>query len=153
MRQMNCMHTFYVGVKESFDFESNLVVLEALDRRGRFLGIVSEDSRTEAMEALKDLVLEVLLDQAGDLINPMESLFRRRPSRLECLELYLHEVFPVLLRFYRCRAGLTQSALAAELAMTQQVYARLERPGKANPTLLTIQRLEKAMNRNLLALV
>jgi len=46
---------------------------------------------------------------------------------------------------------LTQSAMAAQLAVAQQVYARLERPGKANPT-ATVQRLSVILQEDLLAL-
>lgn len=147
------MQRFYVAVSESRDAESNLVVLEAKDRHGRFLAVVSEETKPKALEALKDLVLEMLLDQAEDLQNPLEGLYRKHPQKHEGMEMFSQELFPTLLRYQRCRHGLTQSAVAAELAMTQQVYARLEKPGQANPTLTTVQRLERALNEDLLALV
>ena len=47
-------------------------------------------------------------------------------------------------RCRRSRLHLRQADLAAQLEMSQQAYAKLERPG-ANPTLATLLRLEKAL--------
>jgi len=55
---------------------------------------------------------------------------------------------PVLLRWARTEAGLTQSDLATRLRVSQPRIARLELPG-ANPSLETIRRLAAALNLRL----
>jgi DNA-binding XRE family transcriptional regulator len=92
----------------------------------------------------------MLLEFADQGENPLQCLYRAARTHGR-LELFFHELFPVLLRYKRCRHGLTQSAMAAQLAVAQQVYARLERPGKANPT-ATVQRLSVILQEDLLAL-
>ena len=61
------LEEFRVTVAETYDEESGVIVLEARDRHGRFLGVVSEETKAEAQNALRDLVLEVLLDSAEEL--------------------------------------------------------------------------------------
>jgi transcriptional regulator with XRE-family HTH domain len=61
------------------------------------------------------------------------------------------ELIPIRLRLLRARHGLSQAQVADRLAMTQQAYAKLERPG-ANLQLKTIQQVESALNEELLQL-
>jgi DNA-binding XRE family transcriptional regulator len=143
------MQTFFVA--ETVSRDGPLFVAEARDKKGRFLGVVSEATRAESLAALKALVLEMLLEFADQGENPLLCLYRTVP-RQGGLDLRFQELFPVVLRYKRCRRGLTQSAMAARLAVAQQVYARLERPGKANPTLSTVQRLSTILHEDILAL-
>jgi transcriptional regulator with XRE-family HTH domain len=53
-----------------------------------------------------------------------------------------------LIRAARTRAGLTQSALAERLGMSQPAVARLERPG-SNPTVETLARVLAAADHQL----
>ena len=146
------MRRHFVAVSASRDIESGLCVLEARDRQHHFLAVVSEETKAKALEELKGLVLEVLLAQAEGRKDPLSDLYLHVPSRGEGMELLPQDLFPILLRHRRCRRGRTQAEVAAELAITQQVYARLEKPGRSNPTLATIQRLEQALGEHLLTL-
>ncbi|WP_005035807.1 helix-turn-helix domain-containing protein [Holophaga foetida] len=140
------MHKYFVELKESRD--EGLFVAQAHDVQGRFLGVVSEETREEALDALKGLVLEMLLEFAAQGENPLQSVFRDAPKH--GLELYLADLFPATLRYRRFQKGLTQSEVAAQMGQAQQVYARLERPG-VNPTLATVQRLGAILGTDILA--
>ena len=50
---------------------------------------------------------------------------------------------PILLRKLRVKKNLTQGDIAKVLGISYQAYQRLERPGKSNPTLKTLERLAK----------
>ena len=144
------MRQYFVAFAESRDGE--LFVLRAHDKGQHFLGVVSEPSREEALAAMKSLALETLLEYADDGLSPLALLYVK-PPRNGSIEVYLQDLFPLVLRYHRSRKGITQSALASQLAMTQQVYARFERPGSANPTLATVHRLQEALDEDLLSFV
>jgi predicted RNase H-like HicB family nuclease/DNA-binding XRE family transcriptional regulator len=54
-----------------------------------------------------------------------------------------------LLRYWRERAGLTQKQLASELGISYQAYQRMERPGRSNVTIQTLERIAEALDRKL----
>ena len=58
------------------------------------------------------------------------------------------ELIPVHLKL--ARAKLRQADMAERLGITQQAYAKLERPG-ANPTLQTLIQLERVLGHELVA--
>jgi transcriptional regulator with XRE-family HTH domain len=62
------------------------------------------------------------------------------------------QVVPIRLKLARAQANLRQADMAASLGITQQSYAKLERPG-ANPTLQTLAQLERVLGRDLLCWV
>lgn len=143
------MQTFYFSIAESKD--GDLYVIESRDKKGRFLGVVSEATHEEALSEAKALSLSTLLSFAEDGENPLEALFLRTPKK-EHIQLSVQDLFPVFLRAKRCRHGLTQAVVAERLNMRQQVYARLERPGKSNPTLATVDRISSILREDILAL-
>jgi transcriptional regulator with XRE-family HTH domain len=55
----------------------------------------------------------------------------------------------VRIRLLRARHGWRQSEVADRLGISQQAYAKLERPG-ANPELNTLVRVERALEAPLL---
>jgi transcriptional regulator with XRE-family HTH domain len=59
-------------------------------------------------------------------------------------------LIPVHLKLARARAKLRQADMAERLGITQQAYAKLERPG-ANPTLQTLIQLERVLGHELVA--
>ena len=144
------MHKYYIAIEETKDGE--LFVMKAHDKRKQFLGVVSEPSRQEGLEALKALVLETILEYANDCLNPLSMMYVKPPKN-GYIEIYLQDIFPLVLRYHRSKKGMTQAIMASQLAMTQQVYARFERPGSANPTLTTIHRLQEVLNEDLLSFV
>jgi antitoxin HicB len=56
---------------------------------------------------------------------------------------------PVFLKKQREARKLTQSDVAKELGISYQSYQRLEKPGKSNPTLKTLERLAEVFNKEL----
>jgi len=62
------------------------------------------------------------------------------------IEVDLNISFAILLRKIRKKQKLSQAAVAKQLGITQQAYAKLEAPLKSNPSLSTIQKLSVALN-------
>jgi antitoxin HicB len=56
---------------------------------------------------------------------------------------------PILLRKLREKRKLTQGDVAKVLGISYQSYQRLEKPGKSNPTLKTLERLAKVFDKDL----
>jgi antitoxin HicB len=56
---------------------------------------------------------------------------------------------PILLKRLRETRKLTQGDVAKVLGISYQAYQRLEKPGKSNPTLKTLERLAKVFNKDL----
>ena len=57
--------------------------------------------------------------------------------------------FAIRLRQLRLKRGLSQSAVADKLGISQQAYAKLESPVKANPSLTTLQKLSEVLDAEL----
>lgn len=55
-----------------------------------------------------------------------------------------------LLRQWREAAGLSQEKLAQRLGISFQAYQRMERPGRSNLTVATLQRIAQALNKKLI---
>ncbi len=78
-----------------------------------------------------------------------------RPSRLKGKNIYFIQPdytvsFAIALKLARQESGFTQLDLANKLDVKQQTYQRWEKPGKANPNLKTINKIEKVLNRKLI---
>lgn len=56
---------------------------------------------------------------------------------------------PIVLRKLRETRKLTQGDIAKALGISYQAYQRLEKPGKSNPTLKTLERLAKVFDKDL----
>jgi antitoxin HicB len=56
---------------------------------------------------------------------------------------------PVALKKLREKKKLTQGDVARVLGISYQAYQRLEKPGKSNPTLKTLERLAMVFNKDL----
>ncbi len=54
-----------------------------------------------------------------------------------------------LLRGWRERLGLTQKQVAAKLGVSYQSYQRMERPGRSNLTIQTLERIADALDATL----
>ncbi len=55
-----------------------------------------------------------------------------------------------MLRRWREKEGLSQKQLAARLGTSFQAYQRMERPGKSNVTVSTLQKIAHALNKRLI---
>ena len=93
------------------------------------------------------------------LTGYLSSVFERNlkipdPSVLKGKNIYGIEpepevTVPILLRKLRETNKLTQGDIAKVLGISYQAYQRLEKPGKSNPTLKTLERLAKVFNKDL----
>ncbi len=93
------------------------------------------------------------------LTGYLASIFEREhripdPSKIKGRNVYSIEPepevsVPILLRKLRVKKKLTQGDIAKVLGISYQAYQRLEKPGKSNPTLKTLERLAKVFNKDL----
>ena len=93
------------------------------------------------------------------LTGYLSSIFERNlkipdPSALKGKNIYEIEpepevAVPILLRRLRETRKLTQGDIAKVLCISYQAYQRLEKPGKSNPTIKTLERLAKVYNKDL----
>ncbi len=104
--------------------------------------------------------LEEALHNAKEaLTGYLASVFDRdlkipKPSSIKGKGVYLVEPepevsVPIVLRGLRETKKLTQGDIAKVLGISYQAYQRLERPGKSNPTLKTLERLAKVFHKDL----
>ena len=93
------------------------------------------------------------------LTGYLSSVFERNlkipdPSAIKGKNIYGIEpepevTVPILLKKLRETRKLTQGDIAKVLGISYQAYQRLEKPGKSNPTLKTLERLAKVFNKDL----
>ena len=93
------------------------------------------------------------------LTGYLSSIFERNlkipdPSVLKGRNIYDIEpepevAVPILLRRLRETRKMTQGDIAKVLGISYQAYQRLEKPGKSNPTIKTLERLSKVYNKDL----
>lgn len=107
-------------------------------------GETLEDAKHNAKEAL-----------TGYLASIFERNMRiPEPSGIKGKGIYHIEpepeaAVPVILRKLRETRKLTQGDIAKLLGISYQAYQRLEKPGKSNPTIKTLERLAKVFNKDL----
>ena len=106
-------------------------------------GRTFEKALSNAKEAL-DGWLAAHCDR--DLNIPMPHAGKKKGNGLHLIEGNVQIEFAIGLRQLRKKKGLTQTQVADKLNITQQAYAKLETPLKANPSLTTIQKLSKAFD-------
>ncbi len=142
------MRALYLPYEVQFDEQTRTYCLSGEDRNGQPFGVGSGATREESEQALRDYVLEVLEVHASEGDDRFGDLFTEKPQR-SFVAFGVPELLPILLRLARARARLRQSDMAARLGITQQAYAKLEKPG-ANPTLRTLLQAEEALGVPLL---
>ncbi len=77
------------------------------------------------------------------------------PSRVYELDIYYIEpkidvAFAIWLKKEHEKCRLTQSDVAEKLGISYQAYQRIENPGRTNPTLKTIHKLEEVFGKRLI---
>jgi len=144
------MKTLYAPYNLKYDKETQMPVLAALASDGEVIAVVSEPTLEAAEAELVSLVLTVLDAQAQDGVYPLSDLMGAPPKKGRFVAFLPSQLVPVHLKVARAQADLRQADMAERLGITQQAYAKLERPG-ANPTLHTISQLERVLGRELLA--
>jgi DNA-binding XRE family transcriptional regulator len=144
------MKPLFLPYVEKLDKPNSTWVLVGRDARRRDFGVGAGPTREVAQARLRDWILDSMLAAAADgqdLSKDLVSVSRGRPAVM----FTPLELIPIRLRLLRARHGLSQAQVADRLRMTQQAYAKLERPG-ANLQLKTIQQVETALNEELLQL-
>lgn len=108
-------------------------------------GETLEEARLHAAEALTGY-LESVLSREIEFRAPASiisgDMYEIEPEK--------HVAFALWLRRKRKEAGMTQSDAAEKLGVKYQVYQRLEDPKRTNPTLKTIEKLERIFGSRLL---
>lgn len=100
--------------------------------------------------------LEEAKEHATEALSAfLESLDQRNlklpsPSKLKGKNIHLIQpdkkvAFAITLRMKRMKSGMTQQQIAKVLNISYQTYQRFENPSKSNPTLGTIEKLEKVL--------
>jgi DNA-binding XRE family transcriptional regulator len=119
--------------------------VEGIEPMGQVLtyGESLEHAKEMARDALTG-VLEVMLDNNQPIPRPPHA----EGQDIVWVEPEPEVVAPILLRWAREEAKLTQGEVAARMGITQQSYQRLERSG-ANPSIKTLARAARALNRRL----
>ena len=102
---------------------------------------------------------EALRNGREALTGYLSSLFERNlqippPSTVCEIDCYLIEpepdvAIPIMLRNLRDTNKLTQSDVAKVIGVSYQAYQRLEKPGKSNPTVKTLDRLARVFHKHL----
>jgi HTH-type transcriptional regulator / antitoxin HipB len=139
----------FLPFERVFDEDSSTWCLTGRDRSGEDFGVGAAGDPEEAAVRLRDWVLDSLLASAGDGENRLSDLLRDCPPDQDCIVLGPPDLIPVMIRLLRARHGWRQSEVADRLGISQQAYAKLERPG-ANPELQTLVRVERALEAPLL---
>ena len=143
------MKSLFLAYSLDHDRETRSWAATGKDRHGRIFGVGSGGTQEAAVQALKEAVWDSLASDAADGVDWTGTLRQRAPSG-EHLAFEGSDLLPIRLRLLRAEQRLKQADLAERLSVSQQAYAKLERPG-ANPTLQTIADLEEALGRELVA--
>jgi DNA-binding XRE family transcriptional regulator len=143
------MRNMYLPFEMVFDEETSTWCLTGRDRSGQDFGVGAANDPDEAAVRLHEWVLDSLLAAAGDGDDRLGDLWEECESDRECLVFGPSDLLPVRIRLLRARRHWRQSDVADRLGISQQAYAKLERPG-ANPGLDTLVRVERALEAPLL---
>jgi DNA-binding XRE family transcriptional regulator len=143
------MKSMFLPLERIFDEETSSWCMTGRDRSGAEFGVGAAEDPDEAALRLRDWVLDSLLAAAGDGDDRLDDLLLDCPKNSDCLVFGPPDLLPVRIRLLRARHGWRQIDMADRLGISQQAYAKLERPG-ANPELDTLVRVERALDAPLL---
>lgn len=107
-------------------------------------GATLEDAKRNAKEALTGYLASVF-DRTLKIPNPSDI----KGKHVYNIEPEPEVAVPILLKKLRETRKLTQGDIAKVLGISYQAYQRLEKPGKSNPTLKTLERLARVFNKDL----
>lgn len=143
------MRSLYLPYRMERDEETATLCLIGTDRHGKDWGVGAGATLQEAERWLRASILDALEAGALDGQDFTDDL-HEAPGTGDALLFAPSELIPVHLKLARSQAKLRQADMADRLGITQQAYAKLERPG-ANPTLQTLIQLERVLGRELVA--
>ena len=75
---------------------------------------------------------------------------RKKHLGTEYYKIYLLPHISLALQLRELRGNKTQIEMARRLSVSYQAYQKLENPNKSNPTIKTIERVSKSLNKKLL---
>jgi len=113
--------------------------------------VTEGDTLEEAKEMAKEAISAMLysLDSRKMLI-PEPSVAKGKG--IYYIEPELKVAFAITLKKERERLGLTQKDIAERMNINWTYYQRIENPRRTNPTLGTIEKLQKVFNRQFISL-
>jgi len=113
--------------------------------------VTEGDTLEEAKEMAKEAISAMLysLDSRKKKI-PDPSIVKR--SGIYYIEPELKIAFAITLKKERERMGMSQKDIAKRLNVNWTYYQRIENPRRTNPTLGTIEKLQKVFNRQFISL-
>lgn len=144
------MRSLYLPYQAILDDESGSWCATGLDRSRVDFGVGWGPTAADAEERLKDWVLDSLLASAGDGEDRMNDLVDAPPDG-PAVEFGMVDLMPIRLRLLRARRGYTQAEIGTRLGLTQQAYAKLERPG-SNLQLRTLELVQGVLEADPLSL-
>jgi len=144
------MKALYLPYRKRFLQDESSWGLLGKDSHGADFGVGVGLVIELAEQKLREWVLDSLLAAADDGEDRLDDLVAMAP-RGSHLTFMPVDLVPIRLRLIRAHKHLTQAEVATKMGLTQQGYAKLERPG-ANLQLRTIQQVERALDEELLQL-
>lgn len=129
----------------TYDPEDKSYLVEFIDLPGCITeGDTLEEAASNGREALTGFLASLF---ERNLPIPEPSTVRKKNIHL--IEPEPDVAVPVILRRLRESSKLTQSDVARVLGISYQAYQRLEKPGKSNPTMKTLERLARVFHKSL----
>ena len=110
-------------------------------------GDTLEEAKTMAREALSAMLYSL---DSRKMTIPEPSAKRGRG--IYYIEPELKIAFAITLKKERERLGLSQKEIAERMNVNWTYYQRIENPRKTNPTLGTIEKLQKVFNRQFITI-
>jgi transcriptional regulator with XRE-family HTH domain len=144
------MRALHLPYRKRFTREDSTWGLIGKDSRGADFGVGVGPAVEVAEQRLRDWVIDSLLAAAADAEDRFGDLVAI-PPRGSHISFMPVDLVPIRMRLIRAQKHLSQADVAKKLGLTQQGYAKLERPG-ANLQLRTIQQVEGALDAELLQL-
>jgi DNA-binding XRE family transcriptional regulator len=143
------VRTRYLPFEKTFDEESSKWGVVGKDTHGEDFGVGVGETVEVAAQRLRSWVLDSLLASAADSVDALGDLHDAEPVSEDSISFTPVDLLPIRLRLLRARQHLSQAHVAERLGMSQQAYAKYERPG-VNPELKTLMQLERALEGQLL---
>jgi len=110
-------------------------------------GDTLEEAKSMAKEALSAMLYSL---DSRKMTIPEPSTVKRKG--IYFIEPDLKIAFAITLKKERERLGLSQKDIAERMNVNWTYYQRIENPRKTNPTLGTIEKLQKVFNRKFISL-
>ena len=110
-------------------------------------GDTLEEAKTMAKEAISAMLYSL---DSRKMSIPEPSTIRKRG--IYYIEPELKIAFAITLKKERERMGLSQKDVAERMNVNWTYYQRIENPRRSNPTLGTIDKLQKVFNRQFISL-